>query len=69
VCKRNSQARRRACKINKKLEQLSDAITHVAASAPVMIGHVIWFGAWILANLSLVPGLDPFDPFPFPCSP
>ena len=49
-----------------RLEQLSDAITRVAASAPMMIAHVIWFVFWILANLSLVPGVTPFDPFPFP---
>lgn len=49
-----------------RLEQLSDAITRVAASAPVLIAHVIWFAFWILANLSVVPGVRPFDPFPFP---
>ena len=48
-----------------RLEQLSDAITKVAASAPVLIVHVLWFASWILANLSLIPGVAPFDPFPF----
>ncbi len=49
-----------------RLEQLSDAITRIAASAAVLIAHVIWFAFWILANLSLIPGVPPFDPFPFP---
>ena len=49
-----------------KTQQLSDWIASAAASGPVMIAHVIWFAAWIVINVGLVPGLKPFDPFPFP---
>jgi uncharacterized membrane protein len=49
-----------------RLEQLSDAITHVASSGPVLIFHVGWFAFWILANLNLLPGVSAFDAFPFP---
>ena len=49
-----------------RLEQHTDAITKVAASAPVLIAHLIWFAFWILTNLNVVPGVRPFDPFPFP---
>ncbi len=31
----------------------------------MLLFHVIWFAFWILANLSLIPGIAPFDPFPF----
>jgi uncharacterized membrane protein len=48
-----------------RLEQLSDAITRVAASGPILLVHVVWFTFWILANLELIPGAVPFDPFPF----
>ena len=27
--------------------------------------HLILVGSWITANLSLIPGVNPFDPFPF----
>jgi uncharacterized membrane protein len=29
------------------------------------IAHAGWFGAWLLANVGVVPGVRPFDPFPF----
>ena len=48
-----------------KVERLSDGITLAAAGGPSMIFHAIWFAAWIVVNTGLVPGLDPFDPFPF----
>lgn len=47
-------------------ERIGDWITGVAASGPVLVVHVVWFTAWIAANLGLVPGVTPFDRFPFP---
>ena len=47
-------------------EQLGDWITSTAASTPVLVGHVLWFALWIVANLGLIAGISPFDPFPFP---
>lgn len=49
-----------------KAEQLSDWIASTAASGPVLVLHVLWFAAWISVNEALVPGVRPFDPFPFP---
>jgi uncharacterized membrane protein len=46
-------------------ERLSDWITHVAATGPVVVGHVVWFGFWIVANGGWIPGVQPFDPFPY----
>ena len=48
-----------------KTQQLSDWIASAAAGGPVLIAHAIWFAAWIAINVGLVPGLKPFDPFPF----
>ena len=48
------------------VEQLSDWIAAKAASAPSMLGHVVWFVAWIAINLGWIPGITPFDRFPFP---
>jgi uncharacterized membrane protein len=47
-------------------ERLSDWITSVAASGLVQLAHAGWFVFWIVVNLGLVPGVAPFDPFPFP---
>jgi uncharacterized membrane protein len=49
-----------------RAEQLSDWITATAASGPVLAVHVVWFTLWIAANCRLLPGVAPFDPFPFP---
>ncbi len=48
-----------------RVERLSDTITQAAASGPMLVVHVVWFAIWIVANLDLIPGLAPFDPFPF----
>lgn len=48
-----------------RAEQLSDLITRVFSSGPVLAVHVAWFATWIVWNLGAV-GLRPFDPFPFP---
>ncbi len=49
-----------------RAERFSDWITHAAASGPVVIGHVVWFALWMVANTGWIDGLKPFDPFPFP---
>jgi len=46
-------------------QRISDRITNVAASGGSIFAHAIWFAAWILINTGFVPGIDPFDPFPF----
>lgn len=48
-----------------RVERLSDDITRIAAGGPVLVLHIIWFGAWILINLNVIPVIRPFDPFPF----
>jgi uncharacterized membrane protein len=48
------------------LERFSDWITSKASRAPVLIGHVIWFAAWLAINLGVGTDITPFDPFPFP---
>jgi uncharacterized membrane protein len=48
------------------IERLSDRITMAAAGAPSIVAHLVFFAAWIAVNTGLVPGIDPFDAFPFP---
>ena len=48
-----------------RAEQLSDWITRVFSSGPVLAVHVVWFAAWIVLNTGMA-DFKPFDPFPFP---
>lgn len=47
-------------------ERISDRITNIAAGGPSMLTHLVWFVAWIVINAGWMPGVEPFDPFPFP---
>ena len=47
-----------------RIERIADWMTHFASSMPFLILHAIWFGAWMLVNVGLLP-IAPFDPFPF----
>jgi uncharacterized membrane protein len=49
-----------------RAEQVSDWIVRTAGSGPVLVLHVLWFGAWVTMNAGVIRGLQPFDPFPFP---
>jgi len=46
-------------------ERLSDALVRVIGSLPSIGLHLVFFVAWILVNTGAIPGLAPFDPFPF----
>jgi uncharacterized membrane protein len=48
-----------------RAERFSDEITRIAASGVMLLFHVAWFTFWVVANVGLVPGIKPFDPFPF----
>jgi uncharacterized membrane protein len=47
------------------VEHIADKVTTFAGSTPFIIIHIIWFAGWILLNCSMIPGIKPFDPFPF----
>ena len=46
-------------------DRLGDAITRFSGSVSFIVLHVLWFAAWIIENLGLIPGVAPFDPYPF----
>ena len=45
--------------------RVSDAISRATGSGPFALFHVIGLSAWFVLNARIVPGLEPFDPFPF----
>ncbi|MBL8118817.1 MAG: DUF1003 domain-containing protein [Anaerolineae bacterium] len=46
-------------------QRLSDILTSVAGDIRFVYFSFIWFFVWITINLGLIPGIEPFDPFPF----
>jgi len=46
-------------------QRLGDVVARSAGQMWFIVGHGVWFGVWIALNYGLVPGLRPFDPFPF----
>jgi uncharacterized membrane protein len=46
-------------------ERLGDAVSSVASTTGFAVGHVFFFGAWIITQSGALPVLPVFDPFPF----
>jgi uncharacterized membrane protein len=47
------------------VERIGDAIGSFAGSMSFVVLHVAIFSLWFLVNTRSIPGLTPFDPFPF----
>ncbi len=48
-----------------RTERQSDAVVRIIGSPKFLLLHVIFVAAWSTVNLSLIPGVRAFDPFPF----
>jgi uncharacterized membrane protein len=48
-----------------RVDRLWDAFVTMAGGSWFALCHVAWFGGWIAVNRGLVPGIEPFDPYPF----
>ena len=46
-------------------ERISDVITKLVGNMGFLLAHLILLSGWSLVNLHVIPGLKPFDPFPF----
>jgi CRP/FNR family transcriptional regulator, cyclic AMP receptor protein len=47
------------------IQKAADWIAEFSGSITFLMIHVAWFFFWIVANIGIIPGLPPFDPFPF----
>jgi CRP/FNR family transcriptional regulator, cyclic AMP receptor protein len=47
------------------IQKTADWIAEFSGSMPFLFGNAILFLFWIIANAGLIPGLRPFDPFPY----
>jgi uncharacterized membrane protein len=46
-------------------DRIADAVAAFSGSIVFVLLHVAGFAAWFLINLGLIPGIRPFDPYPF----
>ncbi len=46
-------------------EKFADLLTVKFGSIAFLTFNVLWFLIWIPWNMGLIPGVEPFDPFPF----
>jgi uncharacterized membrane protein len=56
---------RRALDDRSAADRLSDAINRVTGSVVFAACNLVLVAGWLLVNTGSVPGLEPFDPFPF----
>jgi len=49
----------------KPSERVADFFTRFSGSMAFVYLHAVWFLAWMIWNLKLIPVFRPFDPFPF----
>ncbi len=46
-------------------DRVADKLTARFGTVLFLILNAIWFAIWIVSNTNIIPGLKPFDPFPF----
>lgn len=46
-------------------ERWADRLTEIFGSINFFLLNALWFAIWIIINLGFIPGVRPFDPFPF----
>lgn len=58
--------RRRREHANARLDvRIADRITRLAGTLTFVIAHALLFAVWLSVNTGLLPGILPFDPYPF----
>lgn len=47
------------------VEKIADSISSDVGSIPFLVINGLWFTVWIILNIEAIPGIEPFDPYPF----
>ena len=47
-------------------DRIGDAIARFFGTLRFIIAHAVFIAGWLVLNLGLFPGVQPFDPYPFP---
>lgn len=45
--------------------RVGEAVSRFAGSLAFLLLHAVLLAGWVTVNLGLVPGIEPFDPYPF----
>ncbi len=48
-----------------RIDHVALTITRIAGSAHSIVFHLVWLVSWLVVNLHVLPGVTPFDLFPF----
>lgn len=48
-----------------RADRMAEGVTRFVGSGRFVLLHLLFFVAWMLVNGGLVPGVTPFDPYPF----
>ncbi len=46
-------------------DRFADRLTLRFGTVVFLVLNAVWFSVWIVLNTNIIPGLEPFDPFPF----
>lgn len=60
-----NQLEKQAALKRTRSERFAQRVTDFAGSMLFIVVHVVWFVVWISFNTGVVPGIPPWDPFPF----
>src|SRR5947199_4379689 len=47
------------------MERLGEDMARFFGSLYFIVAHVLFIAGWVLVNTGMIPGLPPFDPYPF----
>ncbi|MFT3709610.1 MAG: DUF1003 domain-containing protein [Archangium sp.] len=47
------------------IERVADLLADFSGRFSFLLVHAVWFGVWIAINVNLIPGIAPFDQYPF----
>jgi uncharacterized membrane protein len=60
-----AELRRRSHRRRSRAQRFSDAVFGFAGGLRFVVVHLVWFALWIGLNTGVVPGVEPWDPWPF----
>lgn len=46
-------------------ERVADRVSEIFGSMTFLVINVVFFAVWIVLNTNIIPGVEPFDPYPF----
>jgi uncharacterized membrane protein len=51
--------------VRSRVQKIADWIAEFSGSIPFLVIHIVVFALWLIINALPIPGITPFDPYPF----